>query len=121
MDEDKLLNELRAQRALLQKHLEWLDQKIAALDRKDEQATQAPDVASTKAPDDAVKKKVETENINDPSRPEAEDEDVDPEFGHYKAPRANEIHRAKIGCLVLFVLSTLLFLFLLFGLPYLMD
>lgn len=38
----------------------------------------------------------------------------------YKNKTQSEIQRAKIGCLVLFVLATALFLFLLFGLPYLL-
>ncbi|MBT63887.1 MAG: hypothetical protein CML13_11820 [Puniceicoccaceae bacterium] len=44
-----------------------------------------------------------------------------PDFeSSYKNKTQSEIQRAKIGCLVLFVLATALFLFLLFGLPYLL-
>lgn len=121
MDEDKLLKELRAQRELILKHQEWLDQKIAALEKKEVQAIKAPDEISTKTPDSAPAKVVETEKASEASPPRPEPEELDKELGRYKAPTANKIQRAKIGCLVLFVLSSLLFLFLLFGLPYLMD
>jgi len=120
MEDNKLLNELRAQRELIQKHLEWMDQKIAALDQHEEQSTEAADEASNKTLDGAPEKVAETDKVSEAPPPEQEDVEDDQPFGRYKAPTANEIHRAKIGCLVLFVLSTLLFLFLLFGLPYLL-
>lgn len=121
MDDDKLLNELRAQRKLVQKHLDWLDQKIAALKKKGGQKNKAPDEALPKAPTDLAEKILAPEKGNDAPRPAEEDEALDEVFSRYKAPTANELQRAKIGCLVLFILSTLLFLFLSFGLPYLMN
>ena len=52
--------------------------------------------------------------------PSAEPPDSDTEAPQFKSKTAEEVARAKIGCVVVFVLATALFLFLLFGLPYLL-
>jgi hypothetical protein len=118
MNKMNLLEELRTQRELIQKHLAWLDQKIAKLE-SDEPKSDAPaadDASKTQdtSPDDSKA----THATNPPI---AIEEEAEVAFGRYKAPAGDQVLRAKIGCLILFILGTLLFLFLLFGLPYLMD
>jgi len=121
MNNEKLLEELRAQRELIRKHLQWLDRKVATLESGEPPKLETPDEASVKRPDDRYDKASGSDETAEAPPPKLEDEALDETFGRYKAPTANDIQRAKIGCLVLFVLATLLFLFLLFGFPYLLK
>jgi hypothetical protein len=135
MDDKKWLEELRAQRELLQKHLEWLDAKIAEQEEEGsgKVATGAPGPVVARNPeggghnhtpssDEATKAEPLITTEIEESIPALSDED-DPygKYHIYKPPTGDDVLRAKIGCLALFVLSTTLFLFLLFGLPYLLD
>ncbi|PXA04460.1 hypothetical protein DDZ13_07990 [Coraliomargarita sinensis] len=119
MNNDKLLEELRAQRELIQKHLQWLNENIAALDNKEATSETTDKKLTSKLREAASEKLAAPESAATPEI--LNNDELDKEFGKYKAPAGNDFMRAKIGCLVLFVLSTLLFLFLLFGLPYLLD
>ena len=121
MDDGKRLEELRAQRELIRKHLLWLDRNIAELESGDPPKLETPDKGSVNRPNDGSDKSGGSDETAEAPSPHLEDEALDETFGRYKAPTANDIQRAKIGCLVLFVLATLLFLFLLFGLPYLLK
>ena len=116
MEEDKLLEELRQQRNVIRKHLDWLEQKISKLESGEEADDQpiAEDASKPHKVAPFLHKETEAEK-------ETEEKGSDKELHRYKPPTGDEVLRAKIGCLVLFVLSTTLFLFLLFGLPYLMD
>jgi len=102
------LEELKQQRALIRKHLDWLDAKIKGLE--DQASTKETDAAE--APDGGL-----------PTRqPETEDSAASaplPEDLSSPAHTQGDLRRAKIGCLALFIIATALFLFLLFGLPYL--
>lgn len=129
MDDNTLLAELRAQRELIRKHLEWLDQQIGNIvdnagESPDAETNEnAPSPNSTQASEPAEDEpatKLKAEVDDEASEPQTEN---NPEswFSSYKAPSGDDIIKAKIGCFVLFILSTLLFLFLLFGLPYLMN
>ena len=114
-----LLEELKQQREQIQKHLAWIDAKIAELSKKDEGEESDKNVASTATAQECVAR------TEPPSPPEANNEEPLPyepnlDASAYKAKTQSELHRAKIGCLVLFVLGCALFLFLLFGLPYLL-
>lgn len=123
MDDDKLLKELRTQRELIRKHLAWLDQKIGALtgeSRKAEVASVDPEVPVEPAEATAESSSSVNDSTAAKSVGSSEDE-LDRELSRYAPPTGDSVLRAKIGCLVLFVLSTALFLFLLFGLPYLLD
>lgn len=114
-----LLDELRAQRNLIRQHLEWLDEKIAKLERDEckGDAPMANDASKNQdgPPDGDSAASLATK------LPAAVEATAEAEFGRYQAPPGDQIQRAKIGCLILFTLGTLLFLFLLFGLPYLLD
>ncbi len=115
----KLLEELHAQRKLIRQHLAWLDQKIARLEQDQQKyrpvakddAPQAEQPAGT----DSQKPAASSQTQQQPKETAVEP------LTKYKSLVGDEIQRAKIGCLVLFVLSTALFLFLLFGLPYLIN
>lgn len=113
-----LLEELKQQREQIQKHLAWLDAKIAELSKKDEGKESDKSVASTATAQEAVT------STEPPNPQEANDEPLpyepDPDSPAYQAKTQGELRRAQIGCLVLFILSCALFLFLLFGLPYLL-
>lgn len=104
------LEELRRQRAQIQQHLDWLDAKIAAAENQ-----AAP----------ALQPETRTEQPRPTERPEHAVNQTDPDVGpdtetsQFKAKTSEDLKRAKIGCVVLFVGATALFLFLLFGLPYL--
>lgn len=116
-----LLEELRVQRELIRKHLAWLDQKIAKLERHETKGSaptadeDAPAIGKVPLPESA--KVTPATDV----APPPQEEEPEEQFGSYEAPKGNDVLRAKIGCLVLFILSIVLFLFLLFGLPYLVD
>ena len=119
MDDEKRLEELRAQRDLVHKHLGWLDLQIDELEQvhlgKD---TESPP-SSKRLPETKTRPLEENEN-SDSDQSDTESE-PDIAIGAYKAPTGDDLIKAKIGCLALFVFGSLLFLFLLFGLPYLID
>jgi len=135
---NRLLEELRAQRQLIQQHLEWLEQQIARLKHE------APDVTKSAAgrpaqpkmphlqppPTETARAIARGETNGQQEQPSARppgavpaDQTNDPftGFASPAAPSGDPIRQAKIGCLVLFVLASGLFLFLLFGVPYLLE
>jgi len=108
------LEELRAQRALIQQHLDWLDARIAATEGSSAEptlphATSQP--CSTQAP-------VADEIVEVTDQTDVPFFDID-QTTH--ASTTSDIRKAQIGCLVIFVIAILGFVFLLFGLPYLVD
>lgn len=132
------LEELKKQREQMQQHLDWLDAQIAQLS----ETSDAPKAAvPLQTPGVTVAVKPEAETVaeaapqNDASNtnnaeaeqidasedaPEAQLIDLDPEAPTYKAKTQGELRKAQIGCLIFFILGIALFLFLLFGLPYLL-
>lgn len=117
------LEELRAQRALLKQQLDWLDQKIASADRPSKTQDITPsdiDAALNQATAAA------TAPPPPPTAPSPATSSVDPIIAlnedRIMAPSVpKDAFRAKIGCVVFFILAAGLFIFLLFGLPYLID
>jgi hypothetical protein len=108
---DKSIEELRAQRDLIKQHLEWLDRKLAEAEpaKKNKALQSAPTSPTLPVTEPSTEAPLESpEIIPDPERILA-------------APPPVDINRAKIGCIALFILTSALFLFLLFGLPYLLD
>ena len=143
------LEELQQQRQQVQQHLAWLDAKIAELSPEDPAASTTkaprPESQAARTASTANSSEPETSAAQTPVRPNSNAtgrETSQPERtadspskadsssvpappapdieSSYKNKTQSEIQRAKIGCLVLFVLATALFLFLLFGLPYLL-
>jgi len=113
---DKSIEELRAQRAIIQQHLDWMDRQIAAAESTPaESDTPQPVTPPEKEPAPAVPTPTQEPTIDTNS-----DEIIDPEQ-ILRAPQPMDIAKAKIGCFVIFAVATFLFLFLLFGLPFLMD
>ncbi len=116
------IEELRAQRELIRKHLEWIDRKVA-------EAEAASNVTPTAAPQTKATSAAATRpaRVPEPAIQMATTEPSDDSYAEpdperlIAAPVQNDIKRATIGCLALFILSTALFLFLLFGLPYMLD
>jgi hypothetical protein len=136
------LEELQRQRAQIQSHLDWLDAKIAEcnasnakhhraesewtlpIEKNERTSHQAPP-PKTPSSNPSVEATVKKE-----ASPPAEE--IVPEAlsslpelpgikkSTYVAKTQSELRRAKIGCFALFVFGCLLFLFLLFGLPYLL-
>ena len=105
------LEQLQAQRALIQQHLDWLDRQIEVaaaakrLPRSSEaSAASLPRGQAAERPGDA----------STDSRPQ-------PAAQPFSSHTRSELRRAKLGCLTIFTLASLLFIFLLFGLPYLID
>ena len=114
------LEELRAQRDLIQKHLNWLDAQIQRAEGSADQpsAPTEPPAAESIAKAAAVATPSQTSKT--PSQTAVEpvndlDELAPP------ASSGSDLLRAQLGCLALFAIITLLFLFFLFGLPYLID
>ncbi|MGZ0657422.1 hypothetical protein ACWPKS_17625 [Coraliomargarita sp. W4R72] len=133
------LEELKQQRKQIQQHLEWLDAKISlasqeSSDSCDEptEARQTPESPATaKVPQLPPGAQLYTPPESD--RPPAVEAKAEPHTeaskaelaspsieSTYKPKTQSEVLRAKVGCLVIFVLAISLFLFLLFGLPYLL-
>ncbi len=121
------LEELKRQREQIQKHLNWLDTKIAELEPPEAK----PNSETAAAPKEVSTPKVESKSEEaEPTETTPENKEtgdanmiaMSPEIegSTYKAKTQDELMRAKVGCFVLFVLGCLLFLFLLFGLPYLL-
>lgn len=119
------LDELRAQRLLIQKHLSWLDQQIRLAE--DNQA-EHPCCATTSASIETTSDK-EFPSKHDSSeqllaRSDVTQAELTNEYSahHYVGSgTSKQLRDAKIGCLAIFIILTALFLFLLFGLPYLLH
>lgn len=123
------LEELRRQREQIQRHLDWFDAKIAA--HASDQPTTSRDPESpvqAKAPD-TTEAAPQTSELPAPAEASAafqrsdsslNDDRSESDQPEFKAKTAQELKRAQIGCIALFILATTLFLFLLFGLPYLL-
>ena len=104
------LEELRAQRELILRQLRWIEGKIAGL----EEAPKAPAAADGNAtPENSESKPAQaTKSVADFPIP---GESV------LRVKTASQVKQAQIGCFLIFVGACALFLFLLFGLPYLID
>jgi predicted metal-dependent hydrolase len=128
------LEELKQQRAQIQAHLAWIDAKIAAYDSQPQ--TDPPEISALAASKQLHAKPKPTEDSTHTQAHEnvaiedhtSQANTTDLEFpselpeiekSTYKARTQSELKRAKIGCVLFFILSCLLFLFLLFVLPYL--
>lgn len=101
------LEELKRQRAQIQKHLDWLDAKILEIEPKADGPAKPlegpePRIATARTPGEPA-----PDIIIEPG--------IEPT---YPAKTHDELLRAKVGCLLFFGLGIVLFLFLLFGLPY---
>ena len=114
------IEELRVQRELIQKHLNWLDAQINDAEDigSDNTSNLAEDVSKTSAlakdaPEQGIKKPVVLDTLTNP------DSKIDGIF--MESSSVSDVKNAKVGCFIIFAVATLLFLFLLFGLPYLMD
>lgn len=112
---DQSLEELRAQRELVKKHLDWLDRQIESA-----QGEQPAEASTSQAPANATDEaKAETPA---PAEQTSEATLFHLDEDRILAPSApSDVMRAKIGCVALCGLGIGLFLFLLFGLPYLID
>lgn len=110
-----LHEELKQQREQIKKHLDWLDHRIAELSKSEVAKGSEKNAAPPPTQSDPVAKPPEeAKNKAVPYLP-------DPDAPAYKEKNQGELRRAQFGCLALFILSTALFLFLLFGLPYLLP
>ena len=116
----KSIEELKAQRKLIQQHLDWLDAQIqqATANETIRQQTDVAQRPSAKPVPEGSRNQEIAETITQSSKANT----YDPiEAGVIKSSNALEIQRARIGCFVIFTAATLLFLFILFVLPYLLD
>lgn len=115
------IEELRAQRELVQRHLNWLDAQISdaeGIGSDNNTSNLAEDVSKTSAlakdaPEQGIGKPVV---LDIPTNPDSKIESL-----FMESSSISDVKNAKIGCFIIFAVATLLFLFLLFGLPYLMD
>lgn len=103
---DKFLEELKAQRDQIQAHLDWLDLKIKDLEGT---SSTAPAPVSLHAPTPANNAIIE------------ETDEVEFVPSAYGSSTGSEIKKLKIGCSIIFILASGLFIFFLFGLPELMQ
>ena len=124
------LEELRAQRDLVRSHLEWLDRRIreAEAERESERRENgngaAPEAAGqtgipADSAADAPTSAAAATGAADDAPPQSTETPEPAIDGHFVSTAAIDANRAKLGCVVVFVAVTALFLFLLFGLPYL--
>lgn len=117
------IEELHAQRKLIQKHLDWLDQQIREAEAKG--SVSRLDV-SDKRPETSVPETVAVDPQRIERAGDAESDLTETDYGTIderlmESSNVSEIKQAQVGCLIFFAAITLLFLFLLFGLPYLLD
>ena len=106
------LEELKRQREQIQKHLDWLDAKISELEPQVEGSKTKPPIQSAEKSQALETSSTESQTPLPKVEPEPEIEPT------YQAKTQNELLRAKVGCFLFFVLGIVLFIFLLFGLPY---
>ena len=132
------LEELQQQRQQIQQHLEWLDAQIAlaaqensAPTTKPAEAQQPPQSSPTATPPLPPGAQLYTPPASDSpphveaqAKPHTEISNAtldSPSIESTYTPKTqSEVFRAKVGCLAIFILAISLFLFLLFGLPYLL-
>jgi hypothetical protein len=114
------LEELRAQRALIQKHLDWLDAQIQRAEGSADQPSASTGQPAVKS---LAKDAIETPPGQTPKAASQTPVEPIPDMDELTPPASggSDLRRAQIGCFAFFAISTLLFLFLLFGLPYLMN
>jgi hypothetical protein len=103
------LEELKRQRAQIQKHLDWLDTAIAGLEAP-KTGEGEPATAKPAPPTEPTNSSTETGEAKVPK--------VQIEGQVYQSKTQDELRHARIGCFLFFLLGIVLFLFLLFGLPY---
>lgn len=114
----KPLEELRAQRALIKQHLYWLDDQIETAERT-ARGSEPTGMAANNPNQSAATTQRQSALASEAVAPEASTYGIDENAP--LTPGTSDIMRAKIGCLAIFGFATFLFLFLLFGLPYLID
>lgn len=117
--------EFHAQRALIQQHLDWLDAQIKRAESTTETGQQCTNQSSI---DDSTTTIVAAAAATSPPVETADASQtmhIEPIAEVDKMWRAGtnslDLKHVQFGCITLFVITTLLFLFLLFGLPYLVD
>lgn len=121
----KEIEDLRAQRELIQKHLNWLDAQISNAEAEGRigSGDNTSNLAETVSKTSALAKDASEQSIG--RQPVILDtltnSDGRIEGIFMESSSISDVKNAKIGCFIIFAAATLLFLFLLFGLPYLMD
>jgi hypothetical protein len=122
------LEELRAQRALIQKHLNWLDAQITHAESSGRESSQSPTPSTDEITSKAATEPVTVEtppvvSISEQTAPVSTVAKPIHDIDEFTPAGSNgsDLRRAQIGCLAFFAIVTLSFLFLLFGLPYLID
>lgn len=114
----KPLEELHAQRALIKQHLHWLDHQIETTKRA--ASGTEPTATAAQHPNQSVATTQRQSALaSEAVAPETSTYEIDED--PILTPGTSDLMRAKIGCLAIFGFATFLFLFLLFGLPYLID
>lgn len=113
------LEELKQQRAQIQKHLDWLDASISELEPASE-VPKAPEAEPTKASaESALPTEPPTSSTaTGTATGETKVPKVEIDGQVYQSKTQDELLHAKVGCFLFFLLGIVLFLFLLFGLPY---
>ena len=116
----KSTEELRAQRKLIEQHLNWLDAQIQEAENDNRHSSSAPTGESSKA--STLKSNPLQQTVDETVQSSVKinpDNLIEPKF--IQSSSVSDIRNAKVGCILIFTAVTLLFLFLLFGLPYLLD
>ena len=108
----KSLEELRSQRKIIQAHLNWLDTQIKHLEENDD-SPEPTTIRSAAEAQTEEKDYREQSNKEPASQLSHSIEDV-----FIRSSGATDIKRAQVGCFIVFIVATLLFLSLLFVLPY---
>jgi len=104
--------ELRRQRQVIQQHLDWIDDKLGQLDMEKPEAPTIPEAPKPVPLSELPVKQAE-------AGPDLHLESSLPR--EYLEGPKNSADTAKIGCILIFVIVTLIPLFVLFGLPYLLE
>ncbi|MEM7791340.1 MAG: hypothetical protein AAF546_08060 [Verrucomicrobiota bacterium] len=122
---DKFLKELREQRDRIKAHLDWLEQKIESLENPREdgplQNTSQPE--APRPPKEQTAPQDDASHQLNPRTPDKAAEKEAPVFvpTAYASSTGSDIRKLQIGCSIIFFLATALFIFLLFGLPKLLE
>jgi len=110
------IKDLRAQRALIQKHLNWLDAQIEKSEAEPANVSDETDIPLDDVPVESSKaddNEIDSSALDSTSYELTSDTEL--------STNVSDIRKAQIGCFIIFTVGILLFLFLLFGLPYFLD
>ena len=115
----KSSEELRAQRELVKKHLDWLDAQIERVESPDQVCESTTE--RNRSQDPEIENKRLLKRVDTPTLSASNSDAFTDKEDTLLYSDISNIKQAKFGCIAFFAIITLLFLFFLFALPYMIN